>query len=149
MVLKKSFILFLFTSFSQLVISQHTIKVRKTPKIEGLYYNTQKKTKLPTFFYFTKEGDVLYSFTKKIAPQKALIKLTLCSLDSTCNNYPKTTYTHKKGHIRFSTIENIKHNYFVIYDGQLSKNQETLSIRKEETNQLITVNQYQLIKPKE
>ncbi|MCT4581592.1 MAG: hypothetical protein N4A35_09260 [Flavobacteriales bacterium] len=147
--LQKLALILLLVSTSNLLSAQHSIKVRKTEKIEGLYHNSLKKTKLPAYFFFTKDGNVYYSLAKKMSPKRALVKLTLCALDSTCNQFPKTTYSYKKGHIRFTTVENVNNNYFIIYDGQLSDNQQKLSIRKEETNQLITVNQYYLITPKE
>lgn len=133
----------------KLTKAQHTIKVRKELKIDGLYKNTQKKDNLPTYLYFTKEGVVFYTFSKKLKDKRALIELTLCSLDSTCYNYPKTTYSYnKKGHIRFTTNADVNRKYFIIYDGQLSDNGKNLSIRKEESNQLIVVNKYTLVESK-
>lgn len=129
-------------------IAQHTIKVRKELKIEGLFKNTQSKDNLPTYFYFTEDGTVYYTFSKKLKEKKALVKLTLCALDATCTAYPKTSYEYKKGHIRLTIKEDIVRNYFVIYDGQLSDNGKELSVRKEETNQLILVNKYVLIESK-
>lgn len=144
----KLLILFIFL-LSYGASAQHTIKVRKELKIEGLYKNNQKKDNLPTYLYFTKEGVVLYTFSKKLKDKRALIKLTLCSLDSTCYNYPKTTYNYnKRGHIRFTTNADVNRNYFIIYDGQLSNNGIGLSIRKEESNQLIIVNKYTLVESK-
>lgn len=144
---------FLFISFFcilvKLSVSQHTIKVRKDLTIEGLYKNIQNKNDLPTYLYFTKEGMVYYSFSKKLKEKRALVKLTLCALEPTCTNYPKINYvSKKKGHVRFTTNANVNRNYFLIYDGQLSNNGQNLSIRKEETNQLIIVNQYSLVEPK-
>lgn len=144
----KLLILFIF-ALSYETSAQHTIKVRKELKIDGLYKNNQNKDNLPTYLYFTEEGVVLYTFSKKLKDKRALIKLTLCSLDSTCYNYPKTTYSYnKRGHIRFTTNADVNRKYFIIYDGQFSNNRIELSIRKEESNQLIIVNKYILVESK-
>lgn len=127
--------------------SQNTIKVRKIAKIEGLYKNTQNINNLPTYLYFKEEGLVYYTFSKKLKDKRALVTFTLCAIDSSCNDYSKSNYEFKKGHIRFTTSENIERKYFIIYDGQLTNNGKDLSIRKEETNELIIVNKYTLIKP--
>lgn len=146
--LLKLFIIFTFL-LSYKVNAQHTIKVRKELKIKGLYKNNQKKDNLPTYLYFTKEGFVYYTFSKKLKEKRALVQLTLCALDTTSTNYPKTNYEYKKkGHIRFITNADVNRKYFIIYDGQLSDNGKNLSIRKEESNQLIVVNKYTLIEPK-
>jgi len=129
-------------------LAQNTIKIRKELKIAGLFKNTQSKDNLPTYFYFTEDGTVYYTFSKKLKEKRALVKLTLCALDVTCLDYPKTSYEYKKGHIRLTTKEDVNRNYFVIYDGQLSDNGKELLVRKEETNQLILVNKYVLIEPK-
>lgn len=125
--------------------AQHTIKVRKAELIEGLYQKTEKTSNLPTYFYYTKAGKVYYTFSKKLKSKRALVKLTLCAMDSSCREYPRTDYTYKDKHIRFTTVENVDNNYFLIYDGQLSNENKNLSIRKEETNQLIKVAQYELV----
>lgn len=148
MTIKQIFLTILLISFSKLVISQHTIKIRKSEPIEGLYYNSIKGSKLPSYFYFNKQGKVYYTFSKKLKNKRALVKLTLCSMDSTCSDYPHSNYTYSDGHIRFTTLENVNNNYFIIYDGQLANNKQQLSIRKEETNQLINVAQYNLVTPK-
>jgi hypothetical protein len=137
---------FLFCTFH--AVSQYTIKVRKGLKIEGLYRNTQTKSSLPSYLYFTKEGVVYYTFSKKLKEKKALVKLTLCAKDSSCDDYPSKQYELKKEHIRFTTSADIDKKHFIIYDGQLSEHGTELSIRKEESNQLIIVNKYTLIEPK-
>ena len=144
----KYLILLSFCFYVKLGNAQHTIKVRKELKIAGLFKNTQSKDNLPTYFFFTEDGTVYYTFSKKLKVKKALVKLTLCSFDKTCSDYPKTNYEYKKGHIRLTTKEDVIRNYFIIYDGQLSEDGQQLSIRKEETDQLIVVNKYILIEPK-
>ena len=144
----KLILITLFCLFIKIGVTQHTIKVRKELKIEGLYKNNQGKNNLPTYLYFTKRGIVYYTFSKKIKEKRALVKLTLCALDSTCTNFPKANYDYKKGHLRFTTNINLKRKYFIIYDGQVSDDRKDLSIRKEESNQLIVVNKYTLIQPK-
>lgn len=142
-----SFLFFLILCSSQ-GKTQNTIKVRKELKIEGLYKNLEDKSSLPNYLYFTKEGVVYYANNKKLKEKKALVKLTLCALDSACDDYPKRIYDYKKGHLRFTTNEDVDRNYFIIYDGQLSENGKDLSVRKEESNQLIIVNKYTLVETK-
>ncbi len=146
--LKTLIFLFSFLYCSLHVVSQYTIKVRKELKIEGLYKNLQTKSSLPSYLYFTKEGTVHYTFSKKLKEKRALVKLTLCAIDSSCKDYPSRAYELKKEHLRFTTNANIDKKHFIIYDGQLSENGKELSIRKEESNQLIIVNKYTLIEPK-
>ncbi len=145
---KQLIYLFFLVGIPHLFFAQHTITIKKAPKIEGLYQNTLKKTTLPSYFYFTKEGKVYYTFSKKIKPKRAMVKLTLCAMEKSCNDFPKADYTYSENHIRFIISERADRGYFIIYDGQLSNNNQELSIRKEETNQLITVNQYVLVEPK-